>query len=790
MARVIFGPFEFDPPSGQLWKFGHRIKLQPKSARVLAAILEKPGEVVRREYIRTRLWPEGTYVEFDRGINVAVKRLRDALSDSADEPRYILTVPGEGYRFIAPVTQVAPEPSLSTTLPPRESAGPTIAQSKRLRVVGSAIAAALILGFIIEMFLVLRRPPIQFHSHDWVLIADFDNRTGEKLLDGTLEYALERELSNSQFAYVVPRERVQDALRLMKKPIDAKLNRATAREVCLRDGAIKAILTGRVEKIGTNYVLSVEIIDPVRDVVVASLSQEDPADTLLAHAVRQLSDRVRETLGESTHLIQANKPQLDKVTTPSLRALQLYSQANRIIAEDSKGDGEPIAVALLQQALREDPNFASAHVLLGYAYANQGKDAEAAPHFHRAFELAETASEPERYFILASYYSHAPMNQLDKAAGLYETLIRLYPDHPWAANNLAGVYDTIGRVDRESAIDLRLADQRPNDPIAQMHAAWDMYLGAAAAPKPTIATAWTDADFAAAEGYLDRARAILKAKGDSMDAGYASGWTLASNIQWNEGNVGACHDLLIRADHDGARAAGVAPAYAAFGQFAEAEKKLSRDGFFVQRAILAEYQGDLKQARKEIQSRPLKYGWQQILGAMVMARAGLDGEALGIYRHLLTYHGRIPDVEGGGASSLPIIEGELALASGRTERGIALLEKALATNPVYSMIAQMASEDLARAHEKQGRSVDAMHVLERAVASAALQDLSTAWQERNQLLLAQLYHESGRTQDALRLEQILSKELAFADADNSLRRQLATLSDAPHMIAAKTATLP
>ena len=98
--KVRFGPFELDLRAGELRKDGHRIRLQEQPFQILRMLLESPCEVVTREDIRKRLWPEGTVVEFDHGINAAVKRLRDALRDSAEKPRYIETLPRRGYRFI------------------------------------------------------------------------------------------------------------------------------------------------------------------------------------------------------------------------------------------------------------------------------------------------------------------------------------------------------------------------------------------------------------------------------------------------------------------------------------------------------------------------------------------------------------------------------------------------------------------------------------------------------------------------------------------------------------------
>src|SRR5271168_1241831 len=99
-----FGPFELDPEEGTLARNGIRVKLQDLPYRLLVMLLERPGEIVTREEVRQRLWPENTFVEFDNSLGVAIRKVRDALNDDADAPRYVETLPRRGYRFVAPVT--------------------------------------------------------------------------------------------------------------------------------------------------------------------------------------------------------------------------------------------------------------------------------------------------------------------------------------------------------------------------------------------------------------------------------------------------------------------------------------------------------------------------------------------------------------------------------------------------------------------------------------------------------------------------------------------------------------
>jgi DNA-binding winged helix-turn-helix (wHTH) protein len=315
---VRFAAFEADLTTGELRKHGIRLKLSDQPFEVLAMLIARPGELITREEIQQRLWPSGTFVDFENGLNSAINRLRDALSDSADFPKYIETIPRRGYRFIAPVERLNGNILPVAEAPPQRTAH----RSKLWGWVASAVAASVLFMAALGGWHLSHPPkkPLNFGPRDSVLITSFDNRTGNPVFDGTLEHALERELSNSQFVSVVPHERTDDVLQLMRKPLDTKIDAALGREICLRDGGIRALLTGRVEKLGTTYVLSAQLVNPADGLTVASMSEEDRDDSQIVAAVRRLSNRVRETLGEKRALVQQSDRRMEKVTTPSLQA--------------------------------------------------------------------------------------------------------------------------------------------------------------------------------------------------------------------------------------------------------------------------------------------------------------------------------------------------------------------------------------------------------------------------------------------------------------------------------------
>jgi len=121
--RTRFGPFEVDLDTHELWKDGAPLKLIGHPFEILAVLLTRPGELVKRDELQAHLWPKDTFVDFDHGLNAAVKKLRETLNDSAENPRYIQTLPRLGYRFIAPVSSEVPD-LVAKTLTPETTAKP------------------------------------------------------------------------------------------------------------------------------------------------------------------------------------------------------------------------------------------------------------------------------------------------------------------------------------------------------------------------------------------------------------------------------------------------------------------------------------------------------------------------------------------------------------------------------------------------------------------------------------------------------------------------------------------
>jgi DNA-binding winged helix-turn-helix (wHTH) protein/TolB-like protein len=189
MARVQFGAFDFDIDSGTLSRQGLPVRLQPQPARVLAVLVSRAGEVVSREELRQEIWPEGTFVDFHRGLNFSVAQIRSALGDSANDARYVETLPKRGYRFVAPVTHETPAGAESPTAiavsaPASELPSLTTAliMPPRQRALATAALVMGILVAVVGLVAMWNRPSA--HGTIRVAVVPFDNETGQDAYDG------------------------------------------------------------------------------------------------------------------------------------------------------------------------------------------------------------------------------------------------------------------------------------------------------------------------------------------------------------------------------------------------------------------------------------------------------------------------------------------------------------------------------------------------------------------------------------------------------------------------------
>ena len=313
--------------------------------------------------------------------------------------------------------------------------------------------AALLLAAAVGGLLYYRshRAP-RLTDKDTIVIADFANSTGDPVFDDTLKTALSVALNQSPFLNVLSDNRVAGTLRLMTKPPGTKLTPEVAREVCQRAGS-KAYIAGSIASLDNQYVLGLKVLNCQTGDTVAQKQVRADGKKNVLNAMDQAAASLREELGESLATVQKYAVPLQQATTPSLEALQAYSQG----VKASRQEGIKASLPYLQRAIELDPNFAMGYRELGNEYSGMAEVGRAAEYFTKAFELREHASEREKLIISANYYQIVT-GQLDKAAQVYQEMIDNYPHDAVGYFNLSEVYAPLGQY--EKALELTRETQR------------------------------------------------------------------------------------------------------------------------------------------------------------------------------------------------------------------------------------------------------------------------------------------------------------------------------------------
>ena len=259
---VRFGSFELDLRTGELRKeSGARIRLEGQPIQILLLLLDRPGELVTQEEVRKKLWPDGTVVEYEHSIKTALRKLRQALGDSADASQYIETLPRRGYRFIGSVEGVSPtEPTVennraSSRVPPK---GWRTSRRAKAGLWGAA-AVTFLAGLTLGGYRVLHHTRA-LTAKDTLVVSDFVNATGDPVFDGALRQGLTVQLEQSPFLSLVSEARIQGTLLLMGQPSDAQLTPKIARDLCQRVGSV-AVINGSIASLGRQYVLDLKAVE-------------------------------------------------------------------------------------------------------------------------------------------------------------------------------------------------------------------------------------------------------------------------------------------------------------------------------------------------------------------------------------------------------------------------------------------------------------------------------------------------------------------------------------------------
>ena len=319
----------------------------------------------------------------------------------------------------------------------------------RVRTRWLALASAFVLLVALGVAVWSRWPrSIHLTEKDSIVLADFGNATGDPVFTDALKAGLLADLGQSPFLNILSDDDVAKQLRFMGRPADSPLTAQVAREVCRRAGS-KAMLVGGISSLGSHYVIMLNATNCEDGSSLAVEQVEATRREEVLSSLHQALGRLRGRLGESLSSVQKHDTPLEQATTPSLEALQAFSQAQKAF----RSQGETAAIPLFQRALQLDPDFALALSDLANVYSNLGEEGLCAYYASKAYALRDRVSDRERIVIESNYFMDVT-GELEKAAQVFEQWKQLYPRTLYPYVMLGAVESSLGQVQRALENDL------------------------------------------------------------------------------------------------------------------------------------------------------------------------------------------------------------------------------------------------------------------------------------------------------------------------------------------------
>jgi DNA-binding winged helix-turn-helix (wHTH) protein/tetratricopeptide (TPR) repeat protein len=442
--RYRFGPFELNTKEEALSRSGTRVKVQDLPYRLLIMLVERPGEIVSREEVRQRLWPENTFVEFDNSLGVAIRKVRDALNDDAEAPRYVETVPRRGYRFVAPVTVLG-----SAAVPPVEVVTPAPvvrAKSNATATVASSygpshywIIAASVLVLVGAAFYGFRSlprrasrkaeaagfvPPIRVRRSVAVLgFRNLPGRPEDNWLSPAFSEMLNTELAAGGGLRMISGEDVARAKRELPLTDEDSLARSTLERLRTNPGADVVVLGSYtlLPNSGENRIrLDIRLQDTLRGETIAEQAITGNENELFELA-SQAGASLRQSLGVNS--ISPEATNAARAALPSnQQAARLYAEGRaKLWAYDFLG-----ARDLLVRAIAADPNYPLSHAALSEALWHLGFEIKARSEAQRASELALHLPQEQRLLVEGQY--RRTLHDSPRVVEAYQSLFHLFPD--------------------------------------------------------------------------------------------------------------------------------------------------------------------------------------------------------------------------------------------------------------------------------------------------------------------------------------------------------------------------
>jgi len=450
--------FEVDLRAAELRKHGVRIKLQDQPFRILSRLLDHPGDIVTREELRQELWHDHTFVDFDRSLNKAMAKLRSALGDSAETPRYIETIPRHGYRLLVPVAQSHAQDSTGLAHPHPDHASeefgpdfsvPTAAHdfsavekparlfysftegwsfSFLMAVIVTLVVLAGVMSFRLKQSEIFYGQPPSVNPRQSVAVLGFRNLSGDTQ-DAWLSTAfsdwLATELSAGDQLRTVPAENIARMKLELQLPELDSLGRDSLARI-QKDLGSDLVVAGSYAMLGKEGAgqirLDVRLLN-ARTGETLFATSETGNEANLFNLVSRAGENLRGRLG-IRRVTQAEAVEVALVLPSSSDAARHYAEGLSNLRVFNALDAQ----SELAKAVAMEPNFALAHSSLATAWAQLGYDQNAVREAKKSFDLSSNLPRADRLLVEGRYRELS--HDWDKAIAIYQALFRFFPDNP------------------------------------------------------------------------------------------------------------------------------------------------------------------------------------------------------------------------------------------------------------------------------------------------------------------------------------------------------------------------
>lgn len=450
-----FGVFEVDLASGELRKSGMRQSLSGQPLEVLRILLEHPGELVTREQLRKHLWPDNTFVDFDLALKRVINRLREALGESADNPRFVETIPRKGYRFIAPISNSSERILAESSAQDIVARTSSSSRGRGLRIaIGLGAAIVLLgLGFAVSRLGLPRSASgaaAQIHSLAVLPLQNLSADPAQEYFSDGMTDALITDLAQIGSLKVISRT----------SSIQYKQTRKSLPEIA-HELNVDGIIEGTVQRSGDRVRITAQLIQGATDKHLWANSYE--------RDIKDVFALERDVTQEIARAIQAQvrTPSAEPTAQPrtvSVNVLEAYLQGNYLLNREGRGagdEGTTRAAGYFQQAIDADPNFAPAYLGKADAYISSYRQSSENLAIARKAALRAVELDPALSNAWVELGDIHCLHDWDwpSAEKEYRRAIALDPNNAWAHHELGDFLSMMGRLD-EALTEYQIAQER------------------------------------------------------------------------------------------------------------------------------------------------------------------------------------------------------------------------------------------------------------------------------------------------------------------------------------------